>query len=409
MNNFEPMEWHILDMYRLPEEVEKYNNIYIYGAGMVGTAVYEYLTSRKLCNKVNSFIESFVVEEKKHISGKQIVDVHNLIISEGDLVILAAQKVIRKELKEVCDILGIQNYVEINCFDERDYDYYASLPTELYPIELKYWYKRITGEELDLDNPQTFNEKINWMKIYDKDDRKTILADKYLVRQYVKEKIGDEYLTKILGVWKNFDEINFNNLPEKFVLKCNHGCGWNIIVQDKSKFNYNSARKNINQWLKTNYAFVYGFENHYKNITPLIIAEEYIENDNNDLYDYKFWCYNGKVEFIMFLSNRKNSLLMDNYDINWELLPFTYDYPNSNIDREKPSNLKEMIELAEVLAEGFSFVRVDFYRLNDGKIKFGEMTFTPASGTCRWNEKDINNKLGKLISLDKGTPKNECR
>lgn len=288
--------------------------------------------------------------------------------------------------------------------NNKNSDYYSQLAPSQYADELKRWYKHVTKRELDLDNPKTFNEKVQWMKLYDSTPLKTKLADKYLVRDWVKEKIGETYLIPLLGVWKSFDEIDFTKLPEKFVLKANHGCGWNIVVTDKSKFDIDDARKKFNTWMKTNFAFKAGLELQYMNIQPVIIAEEYLENNNDDLYDYKVFCFNGKAESIMFLSERKHGLKMAFYDLNWNKLPFVYTYPRNEADIPKPQNLELLIQLSEKLAEGFAHVRVDFYVLNDGSLKFGEMTFSSASGTCAWNPPEQNRIYGDLIKLPPKSP-----
>ena len=223
---------------------------------------------------------------------------------------------------------------------KKDYAYYSSLSPEKYPEELKLWYKRVMKEDLDLDNPKTYNEKIQWMKLYDSTPLKTRLADKYLVRDWVKEKIGEEYLIPLLGVWDSFEEIDFDKFPDQFVLKANHGCGWNIIVKDKSIFDIEEARKKFDIWMHTNFAFRVGFELHYMNIPPKIIAEQYLENNNNDLYDYKVFCFNGKAESIMFLSDRKQKLKMSFYDLQWNKLPFVYSYQQNPDDIPKPMHLK---------------------------------------------------------------------
>lgn len=284
----------------------------------------------------------------------------------------------------------------------KNYEYYKNLESSPYENELKEWFQKKTGKVLNLENPQTFNEKMQWMKLYDSTPIKTKLADKYLVRDYVKEKIGEQYLIPLLGVYDNFDEIDFDSLPNKFVLKCNHGCGYNIIVTDKSKFNKKRARKNIEKWMKTDYSTVYGVELHYKNIKPKILIEEYLENDNKDLYDYKVWCNNGEPEYIMFLSNRKKNLKMSFYDINWNLMPFYYSHPQHDTPIPKPQNLDKMLELSKKLAKGFPHARIDFYILNDGSLKFGEITFTSCSGVCRWNDDKYDKFLGdKIILPDK--------
>lgn len=392
----ESLEWKLLDLYRISYRVKEYAKVYIYGAGMVGSYLYDYLSENDATSNVECFLVSKVGEIKTQ-RGKDVRSIYDVEMHPEDVVFVSAKRSIRLEMLRVCKEQRLSNYIEIDCFDDRDYDYYSTVSELAYPLELKAWYKKCIGKELNLDNPGSFNEKINWMKLYERDLRKTELADKYLVRNYVSEKIGEQYLVPLLGVWDKYDDICFDDLPDKFVLKCNHGCGWNLIVTDKGQFDIEKGKEQINQWLRINYAFIFGFEMHYRGIKPRIIAEEYMENNGGDLYDYKFWCFNGRVEFVMFLSNRKKGLYMDNYSTEWELLPFTYDFPNSGIKRDKPDNLGEMIELAETLAEGFNYVRVDFYRLNDGQVRFGEMTFTPASGVCHWSDDQINVKFGTCL------------
>lgn len=266
---------------------------------------------------------------------------------------------------------------------------------------LEIWYRSKTGHRLNLENPKTYNEKIQWLKLYDSTPEKTILADKYLVRDWVAKKIGEQYLIPLLGVYDSFDDIDFDKLPDRFVIKCNHGSGFNVIIKDKSKIDLIDVRNKINRWMRENFAYRYGYELHYRDIEPKIIIEQYIENiGTDDLYDYKFWCFNGKVYYIQFLSERNLSgLKMAFYDTNWKKQDFVYDHPMDTKNIKKPSNLDEMIKLAEKLAKGFNHVRVDFYRMNDGKLYFGEMTFTSASGSQKWSTESINQKFGDLIKL----------
>lgn len=283
-------------------------------------------------------------------------------------------------------------------------NYYLNATELFYEAELLIWYYQKTRQYLNLEKPQTYNEKIQWMKLYDSTSLKTRLADKYLVRDWVKEKIGEKYLVPLLGVWDCFDEIDFNKLPNSFVLKANHGCGWNIIVKDKKDFDIDDARKKFNVWMQMNFAFEFGLELHYMNIQPKIIAEEYLENGNNDLYDYKVFCFNGKAKNIMYLSERKQGLKMAFFDLKWDKQSFVYSFPRNEAIIPKPQNLELLIELSEKLAKGFPHVRVDFYILNDGSLKFGEMTFSSASGTCQWNPPEQNKIFGELIELtEKGT------
>ena len=270
-----------------------------------------------------------------------------------------------------------------------------------YRRNLEAWYKQVMKQELNLDNPKTFNEKIQWLKLYDSTPIKTRLADKYLVRDWVKEKIGEQYLVPLLGVYDKFEDIDFTKLPDRFVIKCNHGSGWNIIVKDKSKLDLAEVKQKLDKWMHENFAFKSGYELHYRDIKPKIIIEKYMTNDNNNLYDYKFWCFNGSVKYMQFRDDFSSNLKMAFYDLSWNKQSFYYDHPLYGENLEKPSNFDEMVKIAESLCKGFSFVCVDLYCLNDGSIYFGEMTFTRSSGTGKWNDETINNYFGNLIKLPK--------
>ena len=275
---------------------------------------------------------------------------------------------------------------------------------EQYAGELKEWYAHIMGQKLNLDHPRTYNEKLQWLKLYDSTPLKTRLADKYLVREWVKEKIGEEYLVPLLGVWDSFDEIDFDALPQRFVLKANHGCGWNLIVNDKSQLDLEDAREKFNTWMGLNYAYCNGLELHYMHIPPKIIAEEYLENDHDDLRDYKVFCFGGKAHHIMYLTDRKVGMKMSFYDLDWNKQNFVYSFPLNDQDVPRPQRLKELIEVSEKLAQGFAHARVDFYILNDGTLKFGEITFTSATGTCKWNPPQQDQIYGDLIQLPSKSP-----
>ena len=279
------------------------------------------------------------------------------------------------------------------------YYYFKGLHPDQYEENLKEWYQIKTGEPLNLENPVTYNEKIQWIKLYGATPERTKLADKYQVREYVKEKIGEEYLIPLLGVWENPDDINFERLPDRFVLKTNHGSAWNIIVPDKSQLNMEEAKSKLRKWMGTNFAFVAGLEMHYKNIKPLIIGEEYLENENGEINDYKIFCFNGKPKYVLFVTNRKTHLQKSFFDCDWNKMPFSTTSDGVEEEVKKPQNLEEMLMLAEKLAEGFCLVRVDFYCLNDGSIKFGEMTFTPFSGAYVWNPPEYNRIWGDMVDL----------
>ena len=276
-----------------------------------------------------------------------------------------------------------------------------------YPRLAKAWYKRIMGRALNLDDPQRFTEKIQWMKLYDSTPEKTRLADKYLVREWVSEKIGEEYLVPLLGVWDSFDEIDFDSLPDEFVLKCNHGSGVNLVVEEKSKLDRGKAKARFDQWMKKDHAFINGLELHYSPIPRKIIAEKYIEEMSGPLYDYKIHCFEGNPTFIQCIGDRDlvhHTAYQNNYDLQWDELDWMFEtFPRFPYQPGKPSRLKEMIEISGVLSEGFHYVRVDLYEIS-GKVLFGEMTFTPASGYYPYFgtfTEDIDRKLGDLIRLDR--------
>lgn len=396
------------------ERIEKIEKIYevtskivVYGAGRVSHELILYLFNHLFDIKKICCI--LVSDEKNNPSNIQGIPVYaekkfrELKIKDVSIIVAAFEKNSRliyhdlshkgyKNIAIICDTL----YEEL-CWRNR-YFYDEHLLEEQYEFALKEWYKNITGLSLNLENPVTYNEKIQWIKLYGITPLMTELTDKYQVREWIKNKIGEQYLVTSFGVWSDFKSIDLEKLPDKFVLKCTHGCAWNEIVKNKKNWNPRNAKEKFDNWININYAFRGGLQLQYKNIVPRIIAEQYLENENGELFDYKFWCFNGKVEFIMFLSERTKNLRMNNYNKEWELLPFTYNYSNSEKRIKRPEKLEEMISLAEKLAKGFPHVRVDLYLLNDGTIKFGEMTFTSCNGTCRWSNEAINKHLGKLIN-----------
>jgi len=225
-----------------------------------------------------------------------------------------------------------------------------------------------------------------------------------LVKNYIKDTIGEKYVIPLLKVWDSYKKINFDSLPNKFVLKANHGSGMNIIIEDKSKYNIKEIKKIAKKWLNTNYAFKNGFELHYMNIKPKIIAEIYYENMNEDLFDYKIYCFNGRVESIAFLSGKKNLRRIAFYDRHWNRLNYTDTYPSFEYEIPKPQKLNEMIEISQKLSNGFAFVRVDLYILNNGDIKFGEMTFAPFSGNLKFNPPEQDRIFGEMIKLPNKSP-----
>ncbi len=266
---------------------------------------------------------------------------------------------------------------------------------------LKKTFKYIMEYELDLDNPKTFNEKIQWLKLYDRKPRYTMMVDKYEVRKYIADKIGKEYLIPLLGVWDTPDEIDFNLLPNQFVLKCNHNSGLGMcICKDKATLNITKVKKELRKGLKQDF-YLTGREWPYKNVNRRIIAEKYMENEvTHELMDYKFFCFNGQVEFFKIDFNRFINHQANYYSIDGALLPFGEQVCPPDFEKKllMPFNLKKMIELAGVLSKGIPFIRVDFYEVQK-RVYFGELTFYPASGMGKFIPNEIDMQLGKKINI----------
>ena len=279
-------------------------------------------------------------------------------------------------------------------------------PSVFYPSIIKALYFNRTGEKCDLDKPKKYSEKIQWRKLQFNTLDVSKYVDKWLVRDWVREKIGDEYLIPaITGVFSDVREIDFDALPKKFVIKATHGSGYTLVVNDKAEIDKEYAVRTINNWLKHNYAF-YTMELQYKSILPRVYVEENLLDDNEkDLTDYKFFCFNGKVfcsyTMIDYTSNHSNGKL-GFFSRDYKLLPYyREDFKPITDQLEKPEEYEKMVEIAEKLSEGFSHVRVDLYNVH-GKIYFGEMTFTSASGYCRYVPEEFEYILGKEWDVTSG-------
>lgn len=243
-------------------------------------------------------------------------------------------------------------------------------------------YKKHIGKEINWKYPKTYTEKIQYEKIYGNLESKVMLADKYLVREWVENKIGKEYLIDLLGIWKNAKDIDFDKLPNKFVLKTNCSSGDVIVVKDKGRLSNRDIKKykkKLNYFLKCKYGIDTG-EFQYSEMDPVIIAEKYIDSREEDLPDYKFLCFNGKPYYCWVDIGRYHDHKRNVYNLNWELQAWNQEkYENTSYVIEKPKNFEKMIEIATKLSEGFAHVRVDLYNI-EGQIFFGEMTFTNGSG-----------------------------
>ena len=266
-------------------------------------------------------------------------------------------------------------------------------------------YPLIMKKSLDLENPKIFNEKLQWLKLFDRRPEYTMMVDKYKVREYIAQNFGEQYLIPLLGVWDSPVEIDFDALPEQFVLKCNHNSGLGMyICKDKTKLNVDKVRKGLWKGLKEDY-YLKGREWPYKDVPRKIICEKYmIDQDEADLIDYKIHCFNGIPQFILVCSKRfsKEGLHEDFYTTNWEKM--AVKRPNVPITTgiKKPQNLNEMLEISKKIAYNYPFMRIDFYEIN-GKLYFGEITFYPASGWSKFEPEEYDTIFGNMLTLPKIT------
>ena len=277
--------------------------------------------------------------------------------------------------------------------------FYNKVPDDVY---IKKEYSLMMNEELNLQKPITFNEKLQWLKLYDRKPIYTTMVDKYEAKKYVGDIIGDEYIIPSIGIYDKFDDINFNELPNQFVIKCTHDSGGIIVCKDKNSFNKKAAKKKINKHLKRKYYYEHR-EWPYKNVKPRILVEKYMEDKSGELRDYKVYAFNGKAEYVMLCFDRfKSETKFIYFDKNWNMKKeFSNDglkYGES-INVERPTSLNKMFEFAEKLSKGIPFVRVDFYEVN-GKLYFGELTFYPSAGFDNTRTKACQEYLDEALQID---------
>lgn len=264
----------------------------------------------------------------------------------------------------------------------------------------KEW-KIIRGTKLNLDFPQTFNEKLQWLKVNDHKPEYTMMVDKYAAKKYVAERIGEEHIIPTLGVYNRFEEIDFNSLPNKFVLKCTHDSGAVVICRDKEKLNKKEIKAKLTKHLKRKYYYCHR-EWPYKNVPPRIIAEEYMQDSTiTALTDYKFYCFNGIPQYLYVstgLDNHKTAKVSF-VNTDWKLMNFRRtDYKPLDTLPQKPNCFLEMLDIAKKLSEDIPFLRVDLYEIN-GIVYFGELTFTPCAGMMPFDPPSADFEIGKMLDI----------
>ena len=267
---------------------------------------------------------------------------------------------------------------------------------------LKLKYRGVTGRRLNLKDPKTFSEKIQWLKLHHRRPEHTIMVDKYAVKDYVKNIIGEEHIVPTYGVWDSFDQIDFDSLPEDFVLKCTHDSGGLVVCRDKRALDMEAARKKITECLKRNY-YWQGREWPYKNVKPRVIAEKRMTDayQRDGLTDYKFFCFNGEPRFLSVSFGLHDHATASSrfLTIDWQFAPFwRSDYPRLKELPRKPDHYDRMLEFARTLSKDAPFVRVDMYEV-DGKVYFSELTFSPRGGMIPWAPAEWDETFGSWIRL----------
>lgn len=271
------------------------------------------------------------------------------------------------------------------------------MPDKLY---LKLMYRSQLGEKLNLKEPKTLNEKLQWIKLYDRKPEYTKMVDKYAARAYIAEKAGADYLVPLVGgPWDSFEEIDFDKLPEQFVLKCTHDSGGVVICKDKATFDREKAREKITRSLKRDY-YLTSREWPYKDVPRKIVAEAFLVDESGiELKDYKIFCFNGRAEYVEVDFNRHIEHKLNPYDFDWNPLNFCDKSKNDyGANIPKPMRLEDMRRIAEKISADFPFLRVDFYSIYD-KIYIGELTLFPGSGFIQFEPRSMDLKYGKMLDL----------
>ena len=369
--------------------IKIHSDICIFGYGGDGRKIYE-------CMINNSISVSCICDNNwSQITDASVMPVEKAVKEYPQALFVVASHLYSCAMELQLISLGISENKIISFDESTEMSYRELLPLSAYGEMVSAMHYEATGHYPNLDYPKSFNEKMMVAMIAEPEKLKKELTDKIKVRSWVEKKISGKYLIPLIGQWDKVDDIPWCCLPKKYALKLNHGCGLNILSNGKDKVDISLAQRKLKTWMKCNHGYI-AFERHYIPIKPRILCEKYIENVDDDVYDYKIFCFHGEPQYIMFLYGRKKGLKMIFLDLTWNALPFVYSFPRGDKIPPKPKKLEEMISLTRTLCAGFDHVRVDWYVLNDGSIKFGEMTFTSAGGHAAWDPPEIDMELGKL-------------
>lgn len=369
-------------------------DVYIRGAAQIGVFLGTYLDTIGIIFK--GFVDSSIDKQNKIVYEK-----YNCFspdeVTGNSYVLIAVYS--DKAAEEIANELDKRRILHSCNLRDSVYECLKLVDDEIFVRAL---FQSSLGYELNLANPKTMCEKIQWLKLYNRNPEYIRMVDKYEVKKYIKEKIGEEYIIPLYGVWDSFEEIEFDKLPNQFVLKCTHDSGTFVVVKDKSSLDMENAKVILEKGLRKNY-FYENREWPYKNVQPRIIAEKYIDSlGKPESIEYKISCFDGKVGFLTICGGIAHAeyekRTNDHYDVNFNHMPWWTNYKNAKIPPEKPKQWDKLIELSEILSKDIPYVRVDFYVI-DGEIFFGEFTFFTWSGIMKFNPPEWDNILGNYIKL----------
>jgi len=372
--------------------------VIVFGAGKVGREVIYVLKIRKV--HIVACFDNDLEKAGQKLWGDVSCDVPGLINKNIPILIAVQSIPIRQKIKKQCIDIG---YLYIYEVDVQKLDLYINSLSDEEFLKLQF-FERMSGKILNLEEPKSFNEKMQWLKVYDHNPVYTTMVDKYEVKKYVAGIIGERYIIPTLGVWNNYEEIDFSQLPNQFVLKCTHDSGSTFLVKDKCNIDNRALAQKFKEALGFNY-YHYGREWAYKNVPPRIIAEKLMVNLNKEaLEDYKIMCFNGKVLCTFTCTDRfsRDGMKVTFYDTAWKKMPFERHYPSEKKECAKPQSYDEMVGLAERLSANIPFARIDFYEVN-GHPYFGEITLYPGCGYEEFTPGEWDEIMGSWLKLPEKT------
>ena len=364
-------------------------DIGLFGFGRDGEEIYECMCKRGM--NVSCICDN----NWRNIQDLKVVSIESAVKNNLNAMFVVASHLHSYDMELQLLTLGVAEDRIVSFDSSVEMAYRGMLPKSAYPEMVSAMHYEVTGVYPNLDSPRTFNEKMMTAMIASPSADIIELADKFKVRRWVAGKIGEKYLIPLIGDWKKVEDIPWQKLPNKYAIKLNHGCAFNIISDGRNDVDIGVAQRKLKKWMRCNYGYM-AYERQYIPIKAHIICEQYIENLDGDVYDYKIFCFHGEPKYIMLLSQRKKGLRMIFLDLEWNVLPFVYSHPKGDEVPPKPKRLEEMIEITKILCKDFDHVRVDWYVLNDSSIKFGEMTFTSCAGHAAWNPPEWDLRLGDM-------------